>query len=106
MKAKRMILLFILICFCAIAVVGVNIYAKNLAMAGTGADTPDGAYHIGSDGDGREAEGTLVESPIENGSQIQGDALGSDEVGGASYIGPDASEEDGDRTLLETPIDQ
>ncbi len=47
-----------------------------------------------------------MESPIEDGSQIQGDALGTDAVGGASYIGPDGDEEDGDRTLLETPLDQ
>lgn len=105
MKAKRMILLFVLICFCVMAIVGVNLYAKNFAPAGTGTDTPDGAYHIGSDGNGRETEGILVESPIENGTHIQGDALGVDEVGGASYIGPD-DDEDGDRTLLETPLDQ
>lgn len=103
MKAKRMILLFILICFCAVAIVGVNLYAKNFAPADTGTDTLDGAYHIGSDG--REAEGSLAESPIENGTHIQGDALGVDEVGGSSYIGPDG-DEDGDRTLLETPLDQ
>ena len=106
MKTKRMVLLFILICFCAVVIVGVNIYAKNFAATGTGADSQDGAYHIGSEGSGREAEGILMESPIEDGSQIQGDALGTGAVGGASYIGPDGDGEDGDRTLLETPLDQ
>lgn len=106
MKAKRMVLFFILICFCAVVIVGVNIYAKNFAPTGTGADSQDGAYHIDSEGSSREAEGILMESPIEDGSQIQEDALGTDVVGGTSYIGPDGDGEDVDRTLLETPFDQ
>ena len=68
MKTKRMVLFFILICFCAVVIVGVNIYAKNFAATGTGADSQDGAYHIGSEGSGREAEGILMErqyTPVE-----------------------------------------
>lgn len=103
MKVRKVVWVLISICFVAVALVGINTYAKKSAAVENSIDTVDGSSPVPMGGDDGEAGRVLVETPIEYESGIQEDTVGVDTTGGAIPIDRDESES---RILMETPLEQ